>query len=100
MFTKRQRAVYRRFEPDRVTQTTPAGGTGACRIQQGHILGGGPYLKANPPSNGHRLSLSPEIAIGVVKAMDFCLVLISSAGALALYQGAAMYSAAERELNV
>ncbi len=29
--------------------------------------------------------------------MDFCLVLISSAGALALYQGAAVYSAAERE---
>ena len=61
------------------------------------MLGGGRYLCANPRSKGRYLLLSPEIASGVVKAMDCCLVLIASAGTSKLYLDGAMEYAAERE---
>lgn len=65
--------------------------------QEGNILAGGRNLQADFGSTRHRLSLSPQIAIGVVKAIDLCVVIISSAGAFALYLGVAMHSAAEAE---
>jgi Undecaprenyl-phosphate glucose phosphotransferase len=55
--------------------------------QRANIVGGGRYLAADLRYNRRHLSLSPEIAVGVVKAMDFCLVIASSAGAFALYLG-------------
>jgi Undecaprenyl-phosphate glucose phosphotransferase len=62
-----------------------------------NVRDGGSYRRRYPRAKRHHLSLSPEIAIGIVKATDCCLVLLSSAGAFALYLGVAFHSAAEKE---
>jgi hypothetical protein len=51
----------------------------------------------DPGSCRRKLSLSQEVLVGVVKVIDFCLVLTAGAAAFALYVAVALHSTEEAE---
>ena len=61
-----------------------------------NIANGGEFTLAGL-RYGRHVRLSPEIVVGMVKAIDFFLVVGAGAAAFALYLGLALHSAADEE---
>jgi Undecaprenyl-phosphate glucose phosphotransferase len=73
------------------TQPLPAIDPNQNRVNTGRFTSTGLH-----PGQQHR-SLTPEIVVGIIKAIDFSLVLLAGTAAFAFYLGVALHSAEECE---